>query len=98
MNFFRRTTITADKYYEQLDRLKEAIAEKRHGSELDRRWGVAIHHNKARPHIALQIREKLLEFSWYVLPQPPYSPDLEISDYHLFRSLQNSLNGKNSIS
>ena len=26
---------------------------------------------------------------------PPYSPDLGLSDYYLFRSLQNSLNGKN---
>ena len=25
---------------------------------------------------------------------PPYSPDLASSDYHLFRSLQNSLDGK----
>ena len=25
---------------------------------------------------------------------PPYSPDLEPSDYYLFRSLQNTLNGK----
>ena len=25
---------------------------------------------------------------------PPYSPDLAQSDYYLFRSLQNSLNGK----
>ena len=28
-----------------------------------------------------------------ILPHPPYSPAL--SDYFLFRSLQNSLNGKN---
>jgi [histone H3]-lysine36 N-dimethyltransferase SETMAR len=26
---------------------------------------------------------------------PPYSPDLAPSDYYLFRSLQNFLNGKN---
>jgi len=25
---------------------------------------------------------------------PPYSPDRAPSDYHLFRSVQNSLNGK----
>ena len=25
---------------------------------------------------------------------PPYSPDIAPSDYYLFRSLQNSLNGK----
>ena len=30
-----------------------------------------------------------------ILPHPPYSPDLAPSDYFLFRSLQNSLNGKN---
>jgi len=29
-----------------------------------------------------------------VLPHPPYSPDLAPSDYYLFRSLQNALNGK----
>ena len=33
--------------------------------------------------------------AWDVLPHPPYSPDLAPSDYFLFRSLQNSLNGKN---
>ena len=28
------------------------------------------------------------------MPYPPYSSDLALSDYHLFRSLQHHLNGK----
>ena len=28
------------------------------------------------------------------MPNPPYSPGLAPSDYHLFRSLQNYLNGQ----
>jgi len=39
------------------------------------------------------IRQKLRELSWEVLMHPPYSPDIAPSYYHLFRSLQNSLNG-----
>jgi len=39
-------------------------------------------------------RQKLRELGWEVLMHPPYSPDLTPSDYHLFRSLQNSLDGK----
>ena len=46
-------------------------------------------------HTHLWSRQKLLELGWDVLPYPPYSLDLALSDYFLFRSLQNSLNGKN---
>jgi len=38
-------------------------------------------------------RQKLRELGWEVLMHPPYSPDIALSDYHLFRSLHNSLNG-----
>jgi len=37
-------------------------------------------------------RQKLQELGWEVLMHPPYSLDVAPSDYHLFRSLQNSLN------
>ena len=40
-------------------------------------------------------RQKLLQLRWEVLIHPPYLPDTAPSDFHLFRSLQNSLNGKN---
>ena len=39
-------------------------------------------------------RKNLLELGWKVIPHPPYSPDLAPSDYHLYCSLQNHLNGK----
>ena len=40
------------------------------------------------------IKLQLLELGWEVMSHPPYDPDLSPSDYHLFRSLQNFLNGK----
>ncbi|KAG6799541.1 Ammar1 transposase [Apis mellifera caucasica] len=64
-------------------------------SELTNRKDVVFHRDNARPHTCLVTRQKLLELGWDVLPHPPYSPDLAPSDYFLFRSLQNSLNGKN---
>ena len=39
-------------------------------------------------------RQKLLQLGWEVLIHQPYSPDTAPSDFHLFKSLQNSLNGK----
>ena len=36
--------------------------------------------------------------SWEVMPHPPFSPDLAPSDYYLFSSLQNHLNGKTFFS
>ena len=43
-------------------------------------------------------RQKLLQLGWEVLIHPLYSPDIAPSDFHLFWSLQNSFNGKNSDS
>ena len=65
--------------------------------ELATRKGVIFHQDKARPHTSLVIPKKLLELGWEVMPHRPYSPDLAPSDFHLFRSLQNHLNGKDSI-
>ena len=40
-------------------------------------------------------KQKLFQLVGEVLIHPLYSPDIAPSDFHLFRSLQNSLNGKN---
>ncbi|GFS90800.1 mariner Mos1 transposase [Trichonephila clavipes] len=75
-------TLNSDLYCQQLDRLKLAIDQKR--PELANKRGVAFHQNNARPYTSVMTRQKLWELGWEVLMHPPYSLDLEPSDYHLF--------------
>ena len=92
----RNQTINSNVYCRQLMKLDKEIKEKR--PELARRKGVIFHQDNARSHTSLFTRTKLLELGWKVMPHPLYSPDLAPSDYYLFRSLQNHLNGKTSDS
>jgi histone-lysine N-methyltransferase SETMAR len=85
-------TITADLYCQQLDRLQQALIEKR--PALVNRRGVILQHDNARPHSAKITQQKIRDLGWEVLPHPPYSPDIAPSDYDLFRSLQHFLSGK----
>ncbi|KAL9919300.1 histone-lysine N-methyltransferase SETMAR-like [Glossina fuscipes] len=80
------TTIDSDLLCRQLERLYIAIQKKR--PELVN--SVVVYH---RPYICLASRQKLGENGWEILMHPQYSPDLAPSDYHLFPSLQSSLNG-----
>lgn len=86
------TTINSEVYCHQLDKLNDSLKQKR--PELINRKGVVFHQDNARPHTSLLTRQKLLQLGWNILPHPPYSPDLAPSDYYLFRSLQNFLDGK----
>jgi histone-lysine N-methyltransferase SETMAR len=84
-------TITSELYCQQLDRLNQSLVQNH--SSLVNRKGVLLHDN-ARPHVARLTEQKIRELGWEVLPHPPYSPDMAPTDYHLFRSLQHYLNGK----
>ena len=86
-------TINSNKYCSQLDQLKAVLDEKH--LELVNRKRIIFHQDNARPHVSLMTRQNLLQLGWEVLIHLPYSPDIAPSDVHLFRSLQNSLNGKN---
>ena len=65
--------------------LEEEIEEKR--TELANRKGIVF--------TTLATSNKLLELGWKVMSHPKYSSDLPPSDYYVFQSLQNLLNGKN---
>ncbi|KAF2349976.1 hypothetical protein FHG87_019270 [Trinorchestia longiramus] len=55
---------------------------------------VILLHDNARPHAAKVTQENILQLVWSVQPHPPYFPDLAPTDFHLFRSLENGLQGR----
>ena len=86
-------TINSSKYCSQLDQLKASLDEKH--PELVNRKRIIFHQDNARSHVSLITRQKLLQLGWEVMIHPLYLPNIAPSDIHLFRSLQNSFNGKN---
>ena len=83
-------TINGECYRTQLIHLKREIGKKR-PEYVTRHQAIIFHHDNARPHVAIPVKNYLENSGWEVLPHPPYSPDLASSNYHLFRSMQNAL-------
>ena len=88
-----KQTVNAQLYSQQLTRLDEKIREKRTGPGHGNRKVILLHDN-ARPHVAIETKETIIELGWEVMTHPAYSPDLAPSDYYLFRSLDHSLREK----
>ncbi|GAB0091230.1 hypothetical protein DMENIID0001_060460 [Sergentomyia squamirostris] len=86
----KNTTLNADIYCQQLQRLQEALQKKR--GKLTNREGVILQQDNARPHTAKCTQEFLGRQKLEVLAHPPCSPDVAPSDYHLFR-LKHSIRG-----
>jgi histone-lysine N-methyltransferase SETMAR len=51
-------------------------------------------HDNARPHAAARTQAMLHEFGCEVVEHPAYSPDLALSDFHLFPKLKEFLGGR----
>jgi len=56
--------------------------------------GVLFLQENARAHTAHRTTCTLQQLGWEVLPYPPYSPDLTLSDFHLFGPLKKFLGGQ----
>ena len=52
-----------------------------------------LHHDNAPAHASLLIRSYLAKHQTYVVPHPPYSPDLAPADFFLFPKLKTTLKG-----
>ena len=55
---------------------------------------VLLQHDNARPHTSLKTREVISSFGCTTISHTPYLPDLDPSDFHLFRPLKESLRGR----
>ncbi len=82
-------TITAKYYWELLDELHAAVQANRRRILSD--GCLYLQQNNVTPHTA---REKLQQLHMNILPHPPHSPDLTLSDYYLFRPMKAALRGK----
>lgn len=83
-------TINAQYYMSLLDKLKEALKQKRRG-KLTR--GVLFLQDNAPAHTAHHTLTKIDQIGFELLNHSPYSPDLAPSDYHLFPQLKKHLKG-----
>ena len=83
--------INSNKCCSQLDQLKVALEH----PELVTRKCIIFHQNNARPRVSLMTKQKLLHLNWEVLSHLSCSADIAPLAFHLFKSLQNSLNEKN---
>jgi histone-lysine N-methyltransferase SETMAR len=52
-------------------------------------YSVAVLHDNVCPHTAADTQTLLEHFSCELFDHPAYSPDLALSDYHLFTDLKN---------
>ena len=84
-------TFNAEYYSSLLVQLKDILKEKRRGKFTK---GVLFLHDNAPAHRVLATQKKLAYLGFQCLDHPPYSPDLALSDYHLFPGLKKQLRGR----
>ena len=84
-------TINSEYYIALLVHLKEEIAKKQPQMKKKK---VLFNEDNALCHKSIAMMAKLYELHFELLPHPPYSQDLDLSDYWLFADLKRMLQGK----
>jgi len=79
-------------YQEVLAHLRDAVPRKRPELWENQTW--MLHHDNAPAHASLLIRSYLEQHQTYVVPHPPYCPDLAPADFFLFLKLTTALKGR----
>ena len=84
--------INKENYLEAMQRLREAIHQKR--TELWKNQSWILHHDNAPADTLLLVREFLAKNKIVIMPQPPYSPDLALAGFFLFPKLKTPIKEK----
>jgi len=85
-------TVTSEMYADLLkNHLRPAIKSNRRGLLST---GVLLQHDNAWPNTARSTVATIQDLSFECLPHPPYSPDLALSDFHVFGLLKEAMGGK----
>jgi len=79
-------TVNVHRYHQQLIKLHRALREKRPHYR-KRHDKLIFLHNNAPSYTSTMVQNYLETFNWEMLLHPAYSPDLALSDYHLFSSM-----------
>jgi histone-lysine N-methyltransferase SETMAR len=91
-NMPRGNNVNSATYADLLkNHLRPAIKLKRRGLL---NTGVLLQHDNARPHTARSTVATIQDLAFECLPHPPYSPDLALSDFHVFGLLKETMGGK----
>jgi len=86
-----RQTINKEIYVEVLRRLRVSFHRKRSEKWRDGNWN--LHHDNVPAHTSHLVQQFLAKHGTAQLQQPPYSPDLALSDFFLFPRLKKVLKG-----
>ena len=91
VKFWRKgETINSKVCTETLRKLRAKIRRVRSNLDMS---NVLLLHDRVRSHTRIRTMEAITSVEWTVIPHPPYSPDLEPSDYHLFGPMKQGLRG-----